>query len=871
MKWIRMNLRRFFFTLLLMGGIFFILIATESGSLLVVKTIARFIPGKLTIGEMRGKLINHVDFRKINYAKDGLHLAIGSIHTRWSPLSLLKLKMQVQELKAKNIYLHLPKADHLNGPVNLTRFIPILNHVVINNLAVKDMIIFSQNNQLVNFNEISLHKNRDLSESLKVNSDKGRIEGKIILSNVSSFNWSIDLLGKDINLDNIVLMPSKINFALKSFGTWEKNNKQLGFHLNALTGHLDRYPVNADLDIHFNNGKLEIKKSHVHIDDAYMQVVGERDQKWNMHWELSVPDLNKLIANSKGHLSMEGAITGFVSQPHMSMQMAAKNIHIKDTKIASLTAKANTLSDVIFIEGSGENIDMNGYLSPKLQLKANSKYVKNQLMMHLTLFANANNKAYGTISLPQYSSFMNSQQPIQGKMIIDIANLNDILTKTPEIKSLHGRVQGNVDLTGRIEAPIISYRAQLSEGYFFIKQLGIGLTNVKMNSTYQSQGPILFSGNFNSGEGEGAINGSVSIHNAPTDIRINLVGSNLQLANTNEYKISISPNLNLTYRNKKMDVTGEVAVPKARITPNDFSSVVTLPKEVVILGKKQIPVSSPLNLALNIKILLGNEVHLKYENLRARLGGELAVTQVIGSPEKVVGILSVIEGKYKAYDNLLKIENGRLTYAGNTLMNPGLDIRATKKIKTVEISSGSNQLNNDKITPAYTGRSTLTVGIWVRGTAASPIVTLFSDPFDLSQNDILSYLIFGYPQSKINSKSSLSILSALASNINLGGGNVSGGAEKIRKKLGLSELSVSSTELFNPNADPAKGNITSNVTTFNVGKKLGRHLYLRYSVGVFDPIQILNLKYQITKRLAIQSETSSLDNGADIVYELEKD
>jgi len=196
-------------------------------------------------------------------------------------------------------------------------------------------------------------------------------------------------------------------------------------------------------------------------------------------------------------------------------------------------------------------------------------------------------------------------------------------------------------------------------------------------------------------------------------------------------------------------------------------------------------------------------------------------------------------------------------------MNPGLDIRATKVVDTSEFTGKSQFDNNETVKAVYMGSKTITVGIWVKGTLAKPQLVFYSQPGGLAQNDILSYIIFGYPQSKITQASSLALLNSIASE-SMGGATAS--TDKIKKTLGLSELGLGSADVYDPDKQT-----TTQTTTVTMGKKIGRKLYVRYRVGVFNSVQILNLKYQLTKRFAIQSETSGSDNGADILFEVEKD
>ena len=124
--------------------------------------------------------------------------------------------------------------------------------------------------------------------------------------------------------------------------------------------------------------------------------------------------------------------------------------------------------------------------------------------------------------------------------------------------------------------------------------------------------------------------------------------------------------------------------------------------------------------------------------------------------------------------------------------------------------------------------------------------------------------MLGYPQSNTTGYQGTAILGMLTSLYP--GGRLSNITEKLENKLGLSELNVGSVQSFNPITKKIESN-----TAFIVGKQITNKLSIHYSVGVFDPVSILNLRYQLDNHWAVQSETSTIDNGADLVYIFERD
>jgi autotransporter translocation and assembly factor TamB len=427
--------------------------------------------------------------------------------------------------------------------------------------------------------------------------------------------------------------------------------------------------------------------------------------------------------------------------------------------------------------------------------------------------------------------------------------------------------------TKKLSAAINNFLARshirISNTSFYLPAIGVNIHNLSLYGTGSLMHFMRIQGQFMSGEGQAIFNGSFDMSNQSFPINIKLSGNNLQLINLKEYKIKISPQFDISYIRKLLSIKGKIHIPYADISVNNFNNVVTLPAEVIIVNQKQAHFNLPATLMLKIQVTLGDQINVAYKNVYAKIAGKLVILQQPGTSATGIGELHAVSGHYQAYDKLLDIKHGRLIYSGNMITNPGLDIRATKKIKTVGLNNPSTQFNSStQLQNVYTGYDYVTVGIAVKGTLDNPLISLVSEPA-MNQEDILSYLIFGYPRSQITASSSLLLLNTMAANLNsnnkLSLRGITGG---LQNKLGLSELGVGTTNYYytSNNNSPS----SSSITTFNIGKQLGEHISIKYSLGLFAPISILNIRYQINRYLTIQSEMSSFDSGADLLYEFEQ-
>jgi len=132
---------------------------------------------------------------------------------------------------------------------------------------------------------------------------------------------------------------------------------------------------------------------------------------------------------------------------------------------------------------------------------------------------------------------------------------------------------------------------------------------------------------------------------------------------------------------------------------------------------------------MDIKLEMGNEVELTAKGLHAILAGKVHLIQMPMGPINATGQLNVTKGEYKAYGQDLSIEQGELIFTGGRIDNPGINVRATKKIDTSTSNvAGTNQLldfNNNNLQNANV-RGNISVGVEVSGRLSQPKIQLFS-------------------------------------------------------------------------------------------------------------------------------------------------
>lgn len=406
-------------------------------------------------------------------------------------------------------------------------------------------------------------------------------------------------------------------------------------------------------------------------------------------------------------------------------------------------------------------------------------------------------------------------------------------------------------ITGSFKTPIVTFHP------IYIAALGITLRHHQLLPTFIHK-QLIFSGDFTSGKGKAHYQGTLSF---PLSLTMTLRGQRLQLVNLPEYNIVASPDVGLQLSPAQLSLTGKVNITHADITPTNLDLNDGLPEEVVFVGEKQ-PTTPYRTTILKIALHLSDKIYIHYKELQTYLRGDLVISKQAGGPPIATGMLYTVQGKYSAYGKILDIENGRIIYTGNALTNPGLNIQATRKIRAVLTNNVNHSfLDDTPLQSTYGGTQSLTVGIQIVGTAKNPKITLFSHPGGLNQADILSYLLLGYPQSEVRGGNLLSLLYSANTKATPKLNHI---MSSLENTFGLTDLKVEPIQTFNPTSQSV-----SSTTSVSVGKQILPNLYLHYSVGVFDPIAILSLRYKLTQHWSINSESSTQDHGADVIYEIE--
>lgn len=309
---------------------------------------------------------------------------------------------------------------------------------------------------------------------------------------------------------------------------------------------------------------------------------------------------------------------------------------------------------------------------------------------------------------------------------------------------------------------------------------------------------------------------------------LRLEGDQVELANTPSFQLLASPAVDLSLRDEVLRLRGKVGVPRALIVLDDMESVVSASPDVVVLdpaSKEASVVASRVD--ANVTFSLGEAVRLEGFGLKGNVTGDLRVRERPGRATTGSGSLNV-SGRYRAYGQDLEITRGRLSFATSPIDNPGLDIRAERRVDSV------------------------TAGIRLLGTAKTPNLSVWSDP-SMDSSEALSYLVLGRPLRSASGADGRQ-LDAAATALGAGGNFL---AEQLGARLGLDQAGVADSEALGGAA-------------LTVGKYLSPRLLLSYGVSLFGDGHVVSLNYLINEAWNLQLDASPKENRGSINYRRER-
>ncbi len=495
---------------------------------------------------------------------------------------------------------------------------------------------------------------------------------------------------------------------------------------------------------------------------------------------------------------------------------------------AKLAADINN-GRVAMRDANDELVDFR-YRSLTLDTEANPENIDATLVLE--------SKNLGTANIDVNLQPAEAKRPISGTVRLDGLDIGVAQALVPDFETLEGDVSIDGRIGGTLSAPRFNGKVMLDDPRVVSELLPLPITGGSVRADVNGSSAVL-SGNIESTtdgrKGNIGVDGSANWSHAPWRASVTLNGENLDVRTDPVKSSTVNPRITLQARPDLLRITGNVDIPEAVIDVEELPEGASgVSGDIVIVEDeaeadrrraRREAAANRMAIVMAVDVTLGKKVTLSAYGLDASLTGDLDVRMRLPDPVQLGGKVEVVDGIYKKYGQDLKA-SGEVIFVG-PVNQSRLDIRAVREIETEDRIAGLN----------------------IVGTVETPEITLFTEPADKSEDAILSYIVLGRDINEASDQET-NLLQAAALALTVRGGRSIG--QNVADALGVQDFSLETA---------GSGDNTELV----VSGRLNDRLLLRYGSSVFSSQNTLYLRYDLTKKLYVET-ASGVEQALDIFY-----
>lgn len=268
-------------------------------------------------------------------------------------------------------------------------------------------------------------------------------------------------------------------------------------------------------------------------------------------------------------------------------------------------------------------------------------------------------------------------------------------------------------------------------------------------------------------------------------------------------------------------LTGGINILDATITYLPLQEFKVMDSDIVIVQDVRPP--SDAKFSMNLHITAKQPIRFKTKELNLGLDPDITLWKEPTEAMQILGIVTIPSGTATSAGKSFDIKHSELYFGGDIPLNPYLNITIAHEVDYKKIL------------------------IYVTHTLDSPIFLFNSDPV-MSQNDIMSYLLFGGPaNANSGGDGSTSTVRADATNFMLGAGlkGLISGATKLQ----IDTMNILTT---------AEGGMG-----FEVGARLNKDLRVLYKN---DTVSSVLVQYSLNRWLRLDADIHELGQGINAIY-----
>ncbi len=280
----------------------------------------------------------------------------------------------------------------------------------------------------------------------------------------------------------------------------------------------------------------------------------------------------------------------------------------------------------------------------------------------------------------------------------------------------------------------------------------------------------------------------------------------------------------LTYQRdteENQNLFGSITILDSTITYLPMQQFKVMDDDIIIIQDVRPPSRSKLS--MNVHITAQQPIRFKTKELDLGLNPDITLWKDPTEAMQILGMVTIPSGTATTAGKNFEIKHSEIYFGGDVPLNPYLNLTI------------GHEVDYNKIL------------IYITHTLDSPIFLFSSDPV-MSQNDIMSYILFGTPANTISGgDNSTSTVRADATNFMLGAGlkGLIGGATKLQ----IDTMNILTT---------AEGGMG-----FEVGARLNKDLRVLYKN---DTVSSVLLQYTVNRWLRLDADIHELGQGINAIY-----
>ena len=595
-----------------------------------------------------------------------------------------------------------------------------------------------------------------------------------------------------------------------------------------------------------NNVKLEVPAHEINLRDATKLSWNNSTKKFSVDahcWSIQDSNLclkNKVLAQNAGQALVSLDAYG-LEQLNPFLPAESK----LDGKL-----KADIVFDwgEAFAGGYAAKLDM-GVTGGKIKVKDTSGQPLSFMYDTLTLKTSADAKVVdSTLTIDSQSMGQakiqlamdpaSEKKNITGNVDLSGFEIGFLKAFLPNYDDISGNLSAQGKLSGELLDPLYDGNVVLSSLVVKSEDLPIGIDGGVITSRIAGKRANI-DGQLQSGQGELDVSGTANWLDKSWRADINIGAKSLAVVQEPVTSSTVNAKLTISARPEQIRVRGNIDIPAAEINIKALPrGAATVSDDVIVIEdvyaetqKKKEKKATKTSVSVKVNVSLGDDVNLSGYGLIASMTGNMSVSQISPNPVQLGGEITIVNGLYKKYGQDLKITDGQILFVG-PVDQTALNIDAVREIE------GGGPNGSDRA-----------AGLRITGRIENPEISLFTEPADLTQESILSFIVLGRDLADASAQES-NLLASAALALTLKGGRAY--TDDIADKLGIQEISLDAR---------GRGDTTEVVVSGRVNDRL----LVRYGQSVFDDSYTLYLRYDLTKQLYLEAARGTA-KAVDIFY-----